>query len=204
VIDVTIGYLPRLLLGSYEIIRDTEFHYQIEDYLASLPRPDLPKRHADILRLSELLKQPTAEGWVPNPVRLNGHRREALTSRDQLYVSAVRDVRAIVRDVLQSVLSTHRLDVLIGPTAIPARLISEEHVIVPPGWRALASMAGWPDVTVPAGFTKESNLPVGLSFLGPAFSDARLLGLAHAFERATKTRRVPVTTPPLPGERFEY
>ena len=63
----------------YEIIRDTEFHYQIEDpTLASLPRPDLPKRHADILRLSELLKQPTAEGWVPNPAA--EYRREALTS----------------------------------------------------------------------------------------------------------------------------
>jgi amidase len=46
VVDVTVGYLPRLLLGSYEIIRDTKFRFEIDAYLASLPRPDLPKRHA--------------------------------------------------------------------------------------------------------------------------------------------------------------
>jgi amidase len=42
---------------------------------------------------------------------------------------------------------------------------------------------------VPAGFA--GTLPVGISFFGPAFSDARLLGIGHAFERATKHRRPP-------------
>ena len=46
-------------------------------------------------------------------------------------------------------------------------------------------------------------LPVALSFLGPAFSDAKLLAYGHAFEQALAVRRLPVTTPPLPGERFE-
>ena len=44
-------------------------------------------------------------------------------------------------------------------------------------------------MTVPARFAL--GLPVGLSILGPAFSDARLLGIAHAFERAAKHRRAP-------------
>jgi len=47
-------------------------------------------------------------------------------------------------------------------------------------------------------------LPVALSFLGPAFSEAKLLAMGHAFEQALAVRRLPVTTPPLPGERFEY
>jgi amidase len=47
-------------------------------------------------------------------------------------------------------------------------------------------------------------LPIGLSFLGPAFSEPRLLALGNAFEQARPVRRLPPTTPALPGERFEY
>ena len=50
-------------------------------------------------------------------------------------------------------------------------------------------MAGYPHVTVPAGFA--FGLPVGLSFFGRAFSDAKLLGYAFAFEQATKHRTPP-------------
>jgi amidase len=65
-------------------------------------------------------------------------------------------------------------------------------------------MTGWPDLIVPAGFTSDPVLPVALSFLGPAFSEAKLLAFGHAFEQALSVRRLPVTTPPLPGEHFEY
>jgi amidase len=59
-------------------------------------------------------------------------------------------------------------------------------------------------VVVPAGFTQQPMLPVGLSFLGPAFSESRLLALAYAFEQARPVRVLPPTTPALPGERFDY
>ena len=52
---------------------------------------------------------------------------------------------------------------------------------------------------MPAGFTSD-QLPVGLSFFGPAFSEARLLALGYAFEQATRARRRPVHTPALSGE----
>jgi amidase len=52
---------------------------------------------------------------------------------------------------------------------------------------------------VPAGFTTD-DLPVGISFLGPAFSEARLLAIGFSFEHATKARRLPVHTPLRPGE----
>ena len=60
-------------------------------------------------------------------------------------------------------------------------------------------MAGFPDLVVPAGFTSD-QLPVGLSFFGPAFSEARLLALGYAFEQATRARRRPAHTRALPGE----
>ncbi|NIP78013.1 MAG: glutamyl-tRNA amidotransferase, partial [Gemmatimonadetes bacterium] len=54
----------------------------------------------------------------------------------------------------------------------------------------LANLTGFPDLIVPAGFTSD-RLPVGISFLGPAFSEPRLLGLGYAFEQATRARRDP-------------
>ena len=63
-------------------------------------------------------------------------------------------------------------------------------------------MTGFPDLIVPAGFTGR-GLPVCISFLGPAFSEPRLLALGYAFEQRTKARRLPLTTPPLPGETIE-
>jgi len=63
----------------------------------------------------------------------------------------------------------------------------------------IANMAGFPDLVLPAGFTSD-RLPVGLSLLGPAFIEGRLLALGYAFEQATRARRRPVHTPALPGE----
>ena len=63
----------------------------------------------------------------------------------------------------------------------------------------IANLTGFPDLIVPAGFTGD-NLPVGLSFFGPAFSEPKLLALGYSFEQATHARRRPVHTPARPGE----
>ena len=52
-----------------------------------------------------------------------------------------------------------------------------------------AAVAGYPAVTVPAGMVR--GLPVGLTFMGTAWSEARLLALAYAFEHAIGARRAP-------------
>ena len=211
VIDVT---LPRFILGLnmglYETIRDTEFRYEIEEYLGSLSQANLPKTHADIINLSEKIKAETPEGWVPNKARLDQYRREAKigTLQDQPYVSALTDGRKMVRESLEWFLAKEHLDAFIGPTARPPRPIKDEATQLPPtlggGWARLGNLTGWPDLIVPAGFTSDPVLPVALSFLGPAFSEAKLLAYGHAFEQALAVRRLPVTTPPLSGERFEY
>ena len=53
----------------------------------------------------------------------------------------------------------------------------------------LPAVAGYPHLTVPMG--QVTGLPVGLSFIGPAWSEATLLGLGYAFEQATRARREP-------------
>jgi len=52
-----------------------------------------------------------------------------------------------------------------------------------------AAVAGYPTITVPAG--QAFGLPVGISFIGGAWSEARLIALAYAYEQASKLRRPP-------------
>jgi amidase len=57
------------------------------------------------------------------------------------------------------------------------------------GSSTLAAVAGYPNVTLPAGDVQ--GLPVGLSFFGAAWSEPVLIAIAYAFEQATKLRRKP-------------
>jgi amidase len=54
-------------------------------------------------------------------------------------------------------------------------------------------VAGYPHLTVPAGYVH--GLPVGVSVMGPAWSEAKLLAYGYAFEQATKARRAPEFRP---------
>ncbi|HJU45090.1 MAG TPA: amidase family protein [Vicinamibacterales bacterium] len=65
--------------------------------------------------------------------------------------------------------------------------------------------AGYPSITVPGGFLPPAGavvnpFPSGVTFSGPAFSEPTLIGFAYAFEQATKHRRPPASTPPLPTD----
>ncbi len=89
----------------------------------------------------------------------------------------------LARAALDSVLTDNRLDAVIALTGHPAWLI--DHVLGDyHSWASSspAAVAGYPSITVPAGTV--CGLPVGLSFIGPAWSEPRLLGLAHSFELA--------------------
>ena len=62
---------------------------------------------------------------------------------------------------------------------------------------SLAAVAGYPNITVPAGYVQ--GLPVGISFVGKAFSEPTLIKAAYAFEQATKARKVPQFLPTYAG-----
>ena len=84
----------------------------------------------------------------------------------------------------------HKLDALAAPTAGPAWVTDLVNGGGGSGGSSTpAAVAGYPHITVPAGFV--FGLPVGISFFGRAWSEPTLLKLAYAFEQATKARKPP-------------
>jgi amidase len=118
-----------------------------------------------------------------------------------------RRYRAIksMRELIESLADKHDLDAFVILYRSPPTLADPPEGAPTNGQLGgnLTSVTGLPGVIVPAGFTKE-NLPIGLQFLGKSFSDERLLQVAHGYEQATKKRKSPSSTPPLPGEKFQY
>jgi amidase len=110
---------------------------------------------------------------------------------EEAYLSARAEcVRRSRDEGIDRALGEHALDAIVAPTTAPAWVTDPID-----GDRILglcsspAAMAGYPHVTVPAGFVH--GLPVGLSLFAGAYDDAKLLAYAHAFEGATRARRAP-------------
>jgi amidase len=111
------------------------------------------------------------------------------------YLEALKKcVRLSRAEGIDAAMDRDKLDALVAPTESAAwvtDLINGDHFIG--GSSTAAAVAGYPSVTVPAGFV--FGLPVGMSFFGRAWSEATLLGLAFAFEQASKIRRRPAFLP---------
>jgi amidase len=91
---------------------------------------------------------------------------------------------------IDQVMRENNLDALVAPTGGPAWLtdyINGDHY--GGSFSSPAAVAGYPHVTVPAGYTH--GLPVGLSFVGSAWSEATLIAMAYAYEQASLRRRAP-------------
>jgi amidase len=95
------------------------------------------------------------------------------------------------REGIDATLALHRVDALVMPTQGPAWMIDLINGDQIGGFSATspAAVAGYPHLTVPMGFVQ--GLPVGLSFTGPAWSEARLLAFGYAFEQTVQARREP-------------
>ena len=109
---------------------------------------------------------------------------------DQDYLDALKKSRRLARDGIDKTLAEHGLDALIAPTNGPAWMtdhVNGDNFGI--GSSSLAAVSGYASVTVPSGHA--FDLPLGLSFIGGAFSEAELLSLAYAFEQATRARRPP-------------
>lgn len=115
---------------------------------------------------------------------------------DPAYLKAKADAyRLAGPEGIDAVLKKYDVAVLVGPTLGPAWPIDPvlKDRYVGGGAGNAAAVAGYPHLTVPMG--EVMGLPVGLSFVGPKWSDGALLGYGYAFEQAAKARKAP-TLPP--------
>jgi amidase len=205
---VDVRYPKWLLDGKaefYSAIRNPEFASQISDYLATL-EPKYPKNIDDLIARANRVTSLGANGSGPNESRWNLFKREAASGNltDYRYL-AVRDhALPMVRQVVEGIIAAEKLDAIVYPTSPrrPAQISAAPETPAAGGIGSatnIANLTGFPDLIVPAGFTGD-DLPVGLSFFGPAFSEPKLLALGYSFEQLTHARRLPVHTPALPHE----
>jgi amidase len=114
---------------------------------------------------------------------------------DKEYLDALAKCRRLSRtEGIDAVMDKHKLDAIVAPTTGPAcvtDLLNGNRVLG--GSTSPAAMAGYPSISVPAGFV--FGLPVGISFFGRAWSEPILLKLAYAFEQATRHRKPPQFLP---------
>jgi amidase len=103
-------------------------------------------------------------------------------ARPQYLAARANDLQ-LSRDEIDRVMAANNLDALLFGSVSGADI---------------GARAGYPSVIVPAGYLSNSSVPYGITFLGRAWSEPRLLALAYAFEQASLARRPPPSTPPLP------
>jgi Asp-tRNA(Asn)/Glu-tRNA(Gln) amidotransferase A subunit family amidase len=103
-----------------------------------------------------------------------------------------------LRTEVQRLLNDEHLDALVYPSwNNPPRLLGDLNTPDGSNGPRIASVIGFPAITVPMGFVRNQTLPVGLEMLGAEWSETRLLELAYAYEIATHLRRAPTHAPPL-------
>jgi amidase len=116
---------------------------------------------------------------------------------EQAYLDAVANAKRLAgKEGIDAVMDEHRLDAIVAPTSGPAGVIDAAYGDRGEGGSSSpAAVAGYPNITVPAG--EVFGLPVGVSFFGRAWSEPTLLKIAFAFEQQTKARRSPTFLPTL-------
>ncbi|MCP5144182.1 MAG: glutamyl-tRNA amidotransferase [Gammaproteobacteria bacterium] len=201
---------PRWLLDArgefYAAIRYPEFASQIGDYLATTAA-GYPKNIDELIARANDFRSTRPDGAGPNPRRWNLMKRETATpGLDDYQYLSVRDYALpLVRAALMGIITSQKLDAIVYPTsprrpALIAQTVGDTSAGVPSATN-FANLSGFPDLIVPAGFTGD-DLPVGISFFGPAFSEPKLLALGYSFEQATHAIRTPVTTPLLTDDKI--
>ncbi|MEO7115794.1 MAG: amidase [Caldimonas sp.] len=165
-----------------------ELKADLPKYLAAYAPDAKVKTLADVIAFNRTHRD-REMAWFGQELFEKADALGGLDARE--YLDALAECRKGARDDgLDRVLKANRLDALIAPTGGPAWLtdpVNGDHSGA--GFSSPAAVAGYPHLTVPAGFVR--GLPIGLSFVGAAWSEARLFALGHAYEQATQQRRAP-------------
>lgn len=168
----------------------TELKADMALYLASTDAQKVPTRTlADLIAFNNL----HAADEMPlfgQDLFEDAEKTMGLANPD--YVKAVADAHRLAGpEGIDKLLADNHVTVLVAPTLGPAWLIDPvlgDH-FAGGGAGSPAAVAGYPHLTVPMGLA--NGLPVGLSFIGPAWSDGALLRYGFAYEQVAAARQPP-------------
>jgi len=191
---VPVSYVPpdAKTSGDAELLElETELKVDLDSYLAATPPSVTTRSLAEIIAFDDANAREHAlfgQDIFVAAVKTGG-------LRDAAYLQA-RALLAKLARGLDKMLQDNRLDALAMPTDEPSwRIDLVKGDNDSSNTSFLPAIAGYPHLTVPMGYVR--GLPVGLSFIGRPWSEASLLGLGAAFERATHARHAPAFRPSL-------
>lgn len=183
-------------LGQWGEAETTVLEYELKadmkKYLDTLGPDSKMHTLADLIRFNDEHKKEEMP-YFGQELFLAAEAKGPLT--DRKYIDArAKCVRLTRREGIHAVMTKHNLDALVAPTDAPAwmtDLVDGDHFLG--GSSSAAAVAGYPDITVPAGFV--FGLPIGISFFGRAWSESKLIKIAYAYEQATNVRKPPKFLP---------
>ena len=171
-----------------------ELKTDLADYLAKRGTHSLTSL-AEVIAFNER-EAATELRWFGQELFLEAERKDGLDSVE--YREKLTRIRRLAgTDGIDAALTAHRIDALVAVTCSAAwaiDLVHGDNMGVTCSTTP-AAVAGYPSVSVPAGFTQ--RLPVGISFFAGAWQDSELLNIAHAFEKAHAARRQPAYLPTI-------
>jgi amidase len=185
---VEVEYLDKInKLGEAEfLVIQYEFRDGLNKYLSTANAN--MKTLADVIAFNKT-NEDKAMPYFKQETLESSDKKKGLDSNE--YKDALHKSHIQSRQIIDDVIKQNKLDAICGLTMGPACSID---VMYGDRWGDVsltmpAAVAGYPHISVPCGLVYE--LPVGLSFFGPAYSEDVLIGLAYAYEQASKSRAVP-------------
>ena len=191
------AFKPNPALGDaeYTVLLD-DFKVDIDAYLKRTPPAVRTRTLADLIAYDR--HDPRELGLFGQEIFEKAETTNGPT--DPKYRAALRICK---RDAgpagIDRVMTAHHLDALVAPSYSPtSRIDVVDGDQIAGSVASLAAVAGYPHLTVPMGNVR--GLPVGISFVGRAWSEAALLGIGAAYERVANARRPPTYLPSIEGD----
>lgn len=175
------------------------FKYDINEYLATRGAK------APVHSLDEIIASPAATQFPPS-VKQRAQQAAAAPpgqGPDSAACAADAAYRSAFGAAVTKAMDDLRLDALVYPTwsQPPQKIGATSQAQAGDNSQTFSPTPGFPALNVPMGYTENATLPIGMTLLGRAWSEATLFRLAYAYEQATRHRRPPASTPPLAGGR---
>lgn len=170
------------------LVLSYEFKHYLNAYLMNAPEAVKSRTLADLIEFN----QEHADQEMPYFLQeIFVESQEKGLLNDPVYLKALEESNIAMQGVIDALMDEHSLDMIVMPSRNPANsqdLINGDHPSGG-GTSSYAAVSGYPSITVPMGYIH--GLPVSLSFVGRAYSEAPMIEASYSFEQATKARQKP-------------